>query len=147
VSLLAICTNSLLLVLNYIAANICVNTFLKQRNNYEYFLLTEDTWWSLMMFWFLVSLIVYKLFGILFGTMPILLLWIVNMLINCHCIFTVRRYELVNKKTKGWRPKALMDQRLRVRVSRHQSIAEDRRLMSHGKRPVVGVPRQCWFRP
>jgi len=44
------CTNSLLLVLNYIAANICVNTFLKQRNNCEYFLLTGDDtcWWSLM---------------------------------------------------------------------------------------------------
>jgi hypothetical protein len=35
------CTNSLLLVLNYIIANICVNTFLKQSNNCEYFLLTE----------------------------------------------------------------------------------------------------------
>jgi hypothetical protein len=35
-SLLVYFTNSLLLVLNYIAANICVNTFLKQRNNCEY---------------------------------------------------------------------------------------------------------------
>jgi hypothetical protein len=49
-SLLVICTNSLLLVLNYITVNICVNTFLKQRNYCEYFLLTGDTWWSLMMF-------------------------------------------------------------------------------------------------
>jgi len=40
-SLLVNCTNSLLLVLNYIAANIYVNTFLKQRKNCEYFLLTE----------------------------------------------------------------------------------------------------------
>jgi hypothetical protein len=131
-SLLVNCTNLLLLVLNYTAANICVNTFLKQRKNCEYFLLTEDTWWSLMMFWFFISLIVYKLFGILFGTMPILLSWMMNMLINCHCIFTVRRYELGNKKTKGWRPKALMDYRLRARVSRHQPIFEGRRLMSQG---------------
>jgi hypothetical protein len=37
------CTNSLLLVLNYIAANICVNTFLKQGKNFcEYLLFTED---------------------------------------------------------------------------------------------------------
>jgi hypothetical protein len=37
------CTNSLLLVLNYIASNICVNTFLKQGKNFcEYFLLTGD---------------------------------------------------------------------------------------------------------
>jgi hypothetical protein len=35
-----------------------------------------------------------------------------------------------------------MNQRLRVRVPRHQSIAKDRRLMSHGERPTVGVPRQ-----
>jgi hypothetical protein len=39
-SLLVNCTNSLLLVLNYTAANIYVNTFLKQRKNCEYFLLT-----------------------------------------------------------------------------------------------------------
>jgi hypothetical protein len=45
------CINSLLLVLNYIAAIICVNIFLKQRNNSEYFLFTrDDTWRSLMMF-------------------------------------------------------------------------------------------------
>jgi hypothetical protein len=50
-SLLVDCTNSLLLVLNYIAVNICVNTFLEQRNNCQYFLLIgNDTWWSLMMF-------------------------------------------------------------------------------------------------
>jgi len=35
------CTNSLLLVLNYTAANIYVNTFLKQRKNCKYLLLTE----------------------------------------------------------------------------------------------------------
>jgi hypothetical protein len=40
-SLLVNCTNLLLLVLNYTAVNIYVNTFLKQRKNYEYFLLTE----------------------------------------------------------------------------------------------------------
>jgi hypothetical protein len=32
-SLLVNCIDSLLLMLNYIAANICVNTFRKQRNN------------------------------------------------------------------------------------------------------------------
>jgi hypothetical protein len=37
----------------------------------------------------------------------ILLLCKMNMLINCHCIFTVRKYELVNK----FRP--------RVNVLRH----------------------------
>jgi hypothetical protein len=40
-SLLVNCTNSLLLVLNYTAANIYVNTFLKQRKNCKYLLLTE----------------------------------------------------------------------------------------------------------
>jgi hypothetical protein len=40
-TLLVDCTNSLLLVLNYTAVNIYVNTFLKQRKNCEYFLLTE----------------------------------------------------------------------------------------------------------
>jgi hypothetical protein len=41
-SLLVNYSNSILLVLNYIAVNIYVNIFLKQRNNYEYFLLTGD---------------------------------------------------------------------------------------------------------
>jgi hypothetical protein len=41
-SLLVNCTNSLLLVLNYTAANIYVNTFLKQRKNCKYLLLTES---------------------------------------------------------------------------------------------------------
>jgi hypothetical protein len=36
-----------------------------------------------------------------------------------------------------------MDHRLRVRVPRHQSISKDKRLMSHGERPKIGVPRQC----
>jgi len=40
-SLLVDCTNSLLLVLNYTAVNIYVNTFLKQRKNCEHFLLIE----------------------------------------------------------------------------------------------------------
>jgi hypothetical protein len=40
-SLLVNCTISLLLVLNYTASNIYVNTFLKQRKNCEYFLLTK----------------------------------------------------------------------------------------------------------
>jgi len=50
-SLLVDCINSLLLVLNYIAVSICVNTFLMQRNNCEYFLfIGDDTWWSLTTF-------------------------------------------------------------------------------------------------
>jgi hypothetical protein len=40
-SLLVDCTNSLLLLLNYAAVNIYVNTFSKQRKNCEYFLLIE----------------------------------------------------------------------------------------------------------
>jgi hypothetical protein len=50
-SLLVGCTNSLLLVLNYITVNICVNTLMKQKNNCEYYLLTgDDTWGFFMMF-------------------------------------------------------------------------------------------------